>query len=182
MIRMISALALLFAVATTANAVDLQPANPALASTQLVDVTPNAEIRNYARTYVVQLRDRPAISYDGRIPGFVATAPGQGQTYNAEASHVQAYTNHLLASHDQALAEVGATDKIYSYCHTMNGFAARLTPEQAEALTAHDGVLNVWEDYSVEINTNDTPEFLGLTDRREGLRSRLGLKGEDIII
>ncbi|MEM7612890.1 MAG: S8 family serine peptidase [Pseudomonadota bacterium] len=182
MARALSVLVLFFVGVTAANAVDLQPANPAPASTLLTDITPNAEFRDQVRTYVVQMRDRPAVSYDGSIPGFVATAPQRGEVYDADASHVQAYTSHLIASHDQALAEVGGYDKIYSYCHTMNGFAARLTPEQAEALKAHGSVLNVWEDYAVEINTNDTSEFLGLTNRRDGLRSRLRLQGEDIII
>lgn len=183
MIRAISVLGLLLAVSPLSHAVELQPATSAPASLELVDVTPNATIRNTARTYVVQMRDRPAISYDGRHANFAATAPERGEAYDAEASHVSAYTSYLVATHDRMLNEVGASgEKIYSYCHTMNGFAARLTPEEAAVLKSHDDVLNVWEDYAVEVDTNDTPEFLGLTDRRDGLRSRLGLKGEDVII
>ena len=34
----------------------------------------------------------------------------------------------------------------------------------------------------MDIDTNNSPDFLGLNDRREGLRKRLRLKGEDVIV
>ena len=135
------------------------------------------------RTYVVQLRREPGLNYKGGIDGFAATAPGEGEKYNANASHVQMYTADLVNSHDELLSDVGASGaKIYSYRHAMNGFAARLTDEQAAVLRGNKNVAAVWEDFSVDVTTNNSPEFLGLLDRKEGLRKKLKLKGEDVIV
>ncbi|MDJ0939341.1 MAG: S8 family serine peptidase [Woeseiaceae bacterium] len=136
------------------------------------------------RTYVVQLRQEPGLSYAGDLDGFAATAPASGERYNANASHVQVYTSHLMATHDSMLANVGAGSdaKIYSYCHTMNGFAATLTEAQAAQLRNKKGVAAVFEDFSVDIETNNSPEFLGLDDFYEGVHRRLKIKGEDVIV
>lgn len=134
------------------------------------------------RTYIVQMAHKPGLSYDGSVAGYSATAPAAGERYNARASHVQQYTGMLRRTHDEALLRVGAYGrKIYSYTHVINGFAARLTDEEAATLRGNKNVANVWEDFSVDVDTNATPEFLGLTDRRSGLW-RKGLKGEDIIV
>ena len=135
------------------------------------------------RMYVVQLAGEPGISYEGGVDGFAATAPENGARYNAKASHVQQYTSHLVSKHDEKLAAVGALGhKTYSYRHTMNGFAAMLTPAEVTQLRADKSVTNIFEDFSMDIDTNNSPDFLGLNDRREGLRKRLRLKGEDVIV
>ncbi len=135
------------------------------------------------KTYIVLLDGEPAIRYDGGEAGFAATAPAPGDDYDALASHVQLYTRHLTDRHDELLAALGASGrKLYSYSHTMNGFAAELTSAEVAALRKRSDVLSVFQDYSYEINTNDTSNFLGLNDRRDGLRRRLGLRGEDIVI
>ena len=79
--------------------------------------------------YIIKLEGDPAVVYDGGEPGFAATKPNKGKRYNPKASHVQQYTTHLKQKHDNKLASIGAADrKIYSYTHTMNAFAAMLTP------------------------------------------------------
>lgn len=149
---------------------------PSVPAGQLQDATP-------LRTYIVQLADKPGISYDGSVAGFQATAPAAGARYNRSAAHVRAYTDHLLAEHQQALSAIGATSrKVYDYTHAMNGFAARLTASEAAALRTHPDVVNVWEDYAMKLQTNNSPEFLGLLDRRDGLRRSLHLYGEDVIV
>jgi len=135
------------------------------------------------RTYIVQMTGDPGLRYEGGVAGFAATAPDADGEYAANASHVQQYASHLTSRHDALLNALGATDrKIYSYSHTMNGFAARLTADEVAALRKHADVVKVFEDFAYTINTNNTSDFLGLNDRKNGLRKRLRLKGEDIVI
>ncbi|MEL6869430.1 MAG: S8 family serine peptidase, partial [Pseudomonadota bacterium] len=182
MVKALYALAMLV-VAGSVHALEPQIVERTQPSVVFEDVTTDATVRGQTRTYIVQMRDEAGLVYEGGLSGFLATAPQAGQRYDANASHVQQYTAHLINTHDAALNALGAADrKVYDYCHTMNGFAASLTPAEAAALKANENVVQVWEDYAYEINTNDTSEFLGLNDRREGLRARGNLKGENIII
>lgn len=147
-----------------------------------LDTSQNSAERLETKTYIVQLSGDPAVAYKGGVSGFAATAPDAGARYNSRASHVEQYVNHLISSHDRMLSTVGAGDrKLYSYCHTFNGFAARLTAAEADTLRGNKSVLNVWEDQAIEVETNNSPTFLGLLDPVEGLRTR-GLRGDDVIV
>ena len=136
-----------------------------------------------SRTYVIQFKESPAVSYRGDLAGYAATAPVAGAKYNKNSAAVRDYTAHLTATHDQALQAVGASGaKIYDYQHAINGMAARLTAAQADSLRKRADVAYVWEDYAVDVETNNSPQFLGLFDGSKGLRSGFKLEGEDVII
>jgi len=165
-----------------AQQLQLQKADAPAAQLELFDQS-DTKGRSDRRMYVVQMAGEPGISYEGGVDGFAATAPEKGVRYNAKASHVRQYTSHLISGHDDKLASIGAAgQKTYSYCHTMNGFAAMLTPAEVARLKGDKSVVNVFEDFSMDIDTNNSPDFLGLNDRRKGLRERLRLKGEDVIV
>lgn len=135
------------------------------------------------RTYVVQMVEEPAISYYGGIAGYARTAPDRGTRYNSRTSQAQMYTRHLESRQNQALADIGATNRrIYSYQHALNGFAARLTAAEAQKLAGSKMVKQVWEDHAISLDTNNSPTFLGLLDKQEGLRRRHGLEGENVVI
>ena len=101
--------------------------------------------------------------------------------YNAASDRMQSYTNALKSFHQQLAIEGGAAKVIYSYTHTFNGFSAKLTAAQAEALRNHPNIEGVWRDEVQQMATSNTPAFLGLTDSQEGLHT-LGVKGEDVVI
>jgi hypothetical protein len=135
------------------------------------------------RLYVVQMSDSPVIDYKGDIPGFSATQPAKGQKIDPTSGDVAAYVSYLDRSHEDVVGKAGGR-KVYDYRYAFNGFAAELTPAQAEALKGAKGVVAVSKDELQFADTSSTPTFLGLTDSG-GLWDQLGgfgRAGEDIII
>jgi hypothetical protein len=139
-----------------------------------------------ARPYVIQLADQPAASYRGGLPGLAATQVAEGQRLRAKAPQVQAYVAHLDRKQQAVLAKQQRPVKVlHSYRYTFNGFSARLTPAQAQALARTPGVQAVTLDVPREPVTNHTPHFLGL-DVPGGVWSKVRagaqVKGEDVVL
>lgn len=131
-----------------------------------------AEADYTAGRYIVTFAEDAAASYDGSRSGFTATRPARGKKLNANSAAVKAWRGHLTASHDAALAKVGAT-KIYDYTVTNNAVATQLTAKQAARLAKTDGVIRMEKDRLRQPDTTASPSFLGL-DRAGGLWSQLG--------
>ncbi|HEX6305452.1 MAG TPA: S8 family serine peptidase [Anaerolineales bacterium] len=143
-----------------------------------------SEAKAASQVYIVQMAEDPAVSYEGDIPGFPATRPGKGQKINPNSAHVKKYVGFLNSRHNEVLNAVGGGEKLYDYNISFNGFAAKLTPTQAAALQSRADVLRVWVDAARHIETDNSPEFLGLT-AGGGLWDQLGGQGsagEDVII
>ncbi|MDQ3119835.1 MAG: S8 family serine peptidase, partial [Verrucomicrobiota bacterium] len=122
--------------------------------------------------YIVQLRGAPAVMYKGELPGLSATAVSLGQKMDPETPNVIAYASHLRAQHDTMLSQMGG-EKVYSYTYALNGFAAKMTSEQAAAMRAQDDVISVEKDEASKMDTSTTPRFLGLS-APGGLWDQLG--------
>jgi len=136
------------------------------------------------KLYVVQMSKAPAVDYRGDVPGLRATKPAAGQKFTRANPDVDAYAAHLDGDHDRAVRAAGGR-KVYDYHYTFNGFAAELTPAQAEALKSQPGVVSVVKDELQFADTSSTPTFLGLDTPGTGLWAHLGgfsHAGEDIII
>ncbi len=136
------------------------------------------------RVYIVQLRT-PAVAEQQAAmqANFVSTKPGQRQSFNKNNPSSQQYAQQISLEQERVLGKAGGgVRKIYSYRYSLNGFAAAMTPAQAHKLEHLAEVKAVWEDEIRPLQTNYSPEFLGLFESGVGLRGALGLDGENIII
>ena len=145
---------------------------------------PKLESQYTDGVYVVQMADLPVVAYDGRVQGFAATKPAKGKKIDPASQNVARYVDHLKGKHLGALKQAGASNKLYDYAYTYNGFAAQLKGDQAAALAKQPGVLAVSKQQTYTINTATTPSFLGL-DEPGGIWDQLGGTkgaGEDVVI
>jgi len=133
--------------------------------------------------YIIQMIDDPVVAYEGGIKGLKATKPNQGKKIDPNSPAVINYVDYLNAAHNRVLRKVSGK-KVYDYNYSFNGFAAKMSHDQAKLLRDVDGVLTVSADEVHTVDTATTPHFLGL-DAEGGLWEQLGgvgSAGEDIII
>ena len=133
--------------------------------------------------FVVALERAPAARYNGGVRNLPATAARRGERYNARSAAVAQYAAFLRAEQNNVLASVNATDRVVRrFQHAINGFTVWLTPAEAAKLRADKRVKRVIGDYAYNVETNSTPEFLGLVDEDGGLRKDLRIYGRNVII
>lgn len=149
------------------------------AAQPVLDVVAQKKEKN---TYIVRIRDKSVMEYTGGINGFKGTKPAAGEKIDAAAANVMQYSARLETLHNQILQRVGsnAANKVYSYRFVANGFAAKLTPQQVDALRSSDDVAAVYKDELLQLHTNSTPQFLGLTERGQAWSK--GWTGEDVVV
>ncbi len=139
------------------------------------------QARANAKTYIVQMRADPVAGYEGGVQGLAATRPAPGDKIRTNSQPVREYVEYLDRQHEQVIQEIGALrSKIYDYRYSFNGFAAVLTQGEAEALKNRADVVAVWEDEMLELHTDNSPDFINLTNGGEPWSK--GYTGEDVII
>ncbi len=132
--------------------------------------------------YVVIMEGDPVVAYDGDIPGLPATRPEPGEKVDPNSAAVRQYVDHLEKGRKAAqdAASVDSSDVLVTYNFALNGFAAALTPAEAEALAGQKSVISVKRDELHELHTDRSPDFLGLTDPGGAWDS--GLTGEGVVV
>jgi subtilisin family serine protease len=139
----------------------------------------NQEVKNY----IVQVAGQTGIEKAAELGELKPASQLVGAAlnqYNSESRAVKAHTSNLSRLHEQLVAQYASSGLLYSYTHTFNGFAARLTGEQAENLRRHPDVVGVWEDVPQQLQTARTPALLGLTG--PGGQHTNNIKGDGIVI
>jgi subtilisin family serine protease len=116
--------------------------------------------------YIVVMAADPAVAYEGCVEGLPATKPESGKKLNANSALVKDYEKFLEKEHNKALEAVGASpsEKIYDYTISLNGFAAALTEIEATEIAKQPDVALVLQDEMRYKTTDNSPDFLGLTD------------------
>jgi subtilisin family serine protease len=143
---------------------------------------------NNSKVYIVQLKTPAAATVHARAmrPTVGKYIPGSGQRsqrFDKNSADIQSHVQRIREEQDRVISRVGAgIEPIYSYRYGLNGFAARMTPQQATSTEHMPEVLRVWEDEVRPLTTNFSADFLGLFDADVGLRGVPGLDGEGVII
>ena len=152
-----------------------------------VGAAPNrVEVDQKVGSFIVQMVDPPAAAYRGGRPGLAATKPAAGQHLDPGSRGVTRYAAFLEGQQMAAMraAGVAETARFYSYKYSFNGFAAELTPAQAEALQANPAVARVTPDRLDQPQTDNSPDVLGLS-APGGLWAQLGGQanaGDDVVV
>ncbi|MBF4625479.1 S8 family serine peptidase [Clavibacter sp. VKM Ac-2872] len=123
-------------------------------------------------SYLVTLRDQPAASYDGTLDGLAPTRVDSGARLDAQSDAVQRYSDHLTRLQDSAASAAGVTPT-NRYSLTVNGFSAKLTAEQVQALGHDRDVLSVEPDETLHPMSTPDSRFIGL-EGDGGLWSKVG--------
>jgi len=141
-----------------------------------------------SKVYIVQLRTQSASEFHVSSVTSAAGKPAPGQTlsiprFDKNSASVQSQLQRLAAEQAKVIAAAGPNiEPVYSYRYTINGFAARMTAEQADKIEHMQEVLRVWEDEVRPLTTNFSADFLGLFEPEVGLRGTPGLDGDGIVI
>ncbi|HEU4916708.1 MAG TPA: S8 family peptidase [Acidimicrobiia bacterium] len=140
---------------------------------QPVDVV--AQTAETEAPYVVVMETEPVL-------GNEELAPEGAKAPDAASSAVEEYSTQLETEKVEVLESAGIDPGalVASFAFAINGFSASLTPAQAESLAAQKGVLLVQRDELRQLHTSQSPEFLGLDDRRGAWDS--GFTGAGVVV
>ncbi|MBN1369700.1 MAG: S8 family serine peptidase [Dehalococcoidaceae bacterium] len=132
--------------------------------------------------YIVIMSSSPAIAYEGGIDGFAPTKPAEGSKINPNSALVKQYERFLEKEHNKAIEAVGVStsEKIYDYTMSLNGFAVALNVNQVAEIAKQPGVAMVLKDQMRYKTTDNSPDFLGLTD--PGGPWMTGYDGENVVV
>ncbi|WP_412541284.1 S8 family peptidase [Longispora sp. K20-0274] len=126
-------------------------------------------------TYIVQLAGEPV----------AATKPDGDTRLDSRSAAAKQRSGLLAQNRNQALKSVPGVKKLYDYQYTFNGFAARMTPEQAAKMAGTPGVSAVIKDEVRKLDTVSTPRFLGLDGATGAWNKQFGdvsHAGEGVIV
>lgn len=117
--------------------------------------------------YIVQVAGNPLATNP-------ATKPATGRKVDTKSAKARSYRAALSKKHGQLLGAVRAGKAVTDYGVAFNGFAARLTESQADALEKRSDVVRVWKNEIRHQTTNRTPDFLGMAGQAGVWQSRFG--------
>ena len=113
-----------------------------LAALMLLALSTTASAQSRS-TYIVQLAAEPVAGYAGTVPGYSATLPAPGTRLNTRSAAALAYRGYLDAQQTSVTALSAGAPIVARYSTVYNGFAARLTAAEVQALKTSPLVVGV---------------------------------------
>ncbi|RWW30858.1 hypothetical protein BHE74_00055070 [Ensete ventricosum] len=94
---------------------------------------------------------------------------------------------HSLVANSTVAPELTETSRrslLYTYNTVLHGFATTLTPLEAKIISRVQGVIGVYKNRILELQSTRSPDFLGVTSSNSGVRPPIGESnsGQDVII
>ena len=140
--------------------------------------------------YIVRLKDTPLASYRGGISGLAPTSPRAtgASRLDVASSASQAYLRFLDAQQSKVILAAEQAigrrlDVPFRYQAVLNGFAARLTPEEAARIARLPGVLAVHLDVERELETDVGPIHIDAPAIwNDNTGTGLSTRGEGVVI
>jgi subtilisin family serine protease len=120
-----------------------------------------------ADSFTVQLTEPSLATYEGGNAIFSAVPrDGSGKLF-VNSSEAVAYLQHLNANMDSFIAKAESLlgrdlEVLYRYDYVLNGFSARMSLDEAALLRKQPDVREVFVDYVYYIDTDVSPEFIGI--------------------
>ena len=145
---------------------------------------------NVSKVYIVQLRTPAAAQFHATSAAstraVAKTSPGQLASvmpFDKSNAAVQSHVEKIVREQASVITRAGpAVEQIHSYQYALNGFAAKMSPQQANKVEHMPEVLRIWEDEVRPLTTNFSADFLDLFAADTGLRGAPGLDGDGIVI
>lgn len=111
----------------------------------------SAEPKEAAQVYIVQLTAAPLVAYTGGVAGLAPTKPQASGVMDLSSPASRAYLAYLKSQQAELVALMRSTlgrpiTPVYSYYSAMDGFAVRLTPEEAARVEKLPNVSSVRPD------------------------------------
>lgn len=118
--------------------------------------------------YVVVMDEEPLVTQFGQE--------------NVDSGTARNRDREMRADHRRARQAAGVSESevVHDYTVSLNGFAAELNDSQVQKMKDTDGVFMVLPDTIRYLQTDSSPDFLGLTGRRGAYRS--GIDGEGVVV
>ncbi len=141
-------------------------------------------------TFLIRLRDDALPTYTGGLPGLPQTASRRNRPFDTDSSASRRYRDHLVEEQAELVTRIerviGRRVEVpFTYQFAVNGIAAVLTPEEAQAVAADPAVVSIEADQRRELHTDAGPQWSN-ADALWNAFTELGLptdvKGEGIVI
>lgn len=142
-----------------------------------------------ADSFTVQLTEPSLATYEGDNAIFAAAPRDESGKIAVNSPEAIAYLQHLNANMDSFIAKAESLlgrdlEVLYRYDYVLNGFSARMNLEEAALLRKQPGVREVFVDDVYYLDTDVSPEFIGIDQVWDGstVPTGTGTKGAGTIV